>query len=345
MPSVTSAERAASDERNLHDMLLVTVFIGLLTVMGLLSVVFVAWTAATNTLSAPLLWSLALSAAAMGLGFLFGIPKVLQGKKSPDSVSANPRGTETAARNYDQRVNTNLEEISDWLTKIIVGLGLVELRQLPEYVDRLALRVGLSFGDGQAFHTVGLAMILFFMPIGFLYGYLMTRLYLQGALARAEGGEFWQRLTETSQKANAALSAAAALTARRDAQVRTAEEAATLWNSDPHRGIAGGRSEANGRKVTAEIRPITSTSPVNRVHLEVASTDPKKPLRDPVKFLLHPTFDEPEVTQLPDPDGIARLDILSEGVFTVGVEADQGATTLELDLARVPGGTAAFYNN
>ena len=234
MAAPTSAESAVSDERNLHDMLLVTVFIGLLAVIGLASVVCVALTTRTERPSAPLLWSLALSAASMGVGFLFGIPKVLQGKKSPDSAPANSIGAEVTARNYDQRVNTNLEEISDWLTKIIVGLGLVELRQLPAYIDRLALRVGLSFGDGQTFHTVGLAMILFFMPVGFLYGYLMTRLYLQGALARAEGGEFWRRLTETSQKANAALSAAAALTARRDAQARTAEEA-ELWSTSPRR--------------------------------------------------------------------------------------------------------------
>jgi hypothetical protein len=82
-------------------------------------------------------------------------------------------------------VNTNLEEISDWLTKIIVGVTLVELKSLPPYAEKLANRVtsNLAAGGHSGF---GLAMILGFGTLGFLFGYLVTRLYIQGALARAE---------------------------------------------------------------------------------------------------------------------------------------------------------------
>jgi len=34
--------------------------------------------------------------------------------------------------------NTNLEQISDWLTKILVGVGLTQLREIPGQVQRLA---------------------------------------------------------------------------------------------------------------------------------------------------------------------------------------------------------------
>ena len=138
-----------------------------------------------------ILWAIGLFAGAAGLGFLFGIPKVLQGtspvKKTAatdDEKNATPAAAE-ALPSYQQRVNTNLEEISDWLTKIIVGVTLVELKSLPPYAEKLANRVtsNLAAGGHSGF---GLAMILGFGTLGFLFGYLVTRLYIQGALARAE---------------------------------------------------------------------------------------------------------------------------------------------------------------
>jgi hypothetical protein len=87
------------------------------------------------------------------------------------------------------RSNTNLEEISDWLTKIIVGLGLAHLAQMPGYVRRLTAFVSSSSSvpGAEAFTpNVALAVMVAFGGCGFLLGYLMTRLFLQGALGRAE---------------------------------------------------------------------------------------------------------------------------------------------------------------
>ena len=39
----------------------------------------------------------------------------------------------------DLQANTNMERISDWLTKILVGAGLVELKGLPRAIDSAAL--------------------------------------------------------------------------------------------------------------------------------------------------------------------------------------------------------------
>jgi hypothetical protein len=59
--------------------------------------------------------AIAIASAATGylLGFLFGISRSLQGGDSSESNSQSFPG------------NTNLEQISDWLTKILVGVGLV----------------------------------------------------------------------------------------------------------------------------------------------------------------------------------------------------------------------------
>jgi hypothetical protein len=356
-----AARAAAQKEADRADMGLITRFVGTLLAAGWAALLCYAVATSGLSFAGPLLWSLALLIAGMGLGFLFGIPKVLQGTKPRRAVKGEAPGSdqtpaaETPAEGYAQRVNTNLEEISDWLTKIIVGLGLVELRKLPPFMTQLAQRIAGSFGQADAPVSVALAMVVFFPVSGFLYGYLMTRLYLQGALARAERDltsrleAVEQQAASASQKSSAALTTLAAQIERAraslSAEVGEGKEAAgkALWDSDPHKGLAGGRAESDDRRLTATIRPVTANSPINRVHLEVLSTDPKRPLTGPVRFLLHPTFDEPDITVDSDPDGVARLDILSWGAFTAGALSDDGATKLELDLARVPGGNESFY--
>lgn len=141
---------------------------------------YVNFTHRTAGVLAVEMWSLATYAAGFGIGFLFGIPRVLQ--------SDNPGA---AGGSYIQRVNTNLEQISDWLTKIIVGLGLVQLQQLPGFLKGISLWAAASLPLGRdtsltqvaAFAT---AFLVYFVVTGFLAGYLLTRLYLAGAFRRAD---------------------------------------------------------------------------------------------------------------------------------------------------------------
>jgi hypothetical protein len=121
-----------------------------------------------------------------------------------------------------------------------------------------------------------------------------------------------------------------------------------LWRQDPNNGQFGGRPEANSRRLSAVIAPRPdAVDPADcRVQLTVESTDPQnKPLTGKVTFYLHPTFVPQERTVQLESPGAANLQFHSEGRFTVGVEADDGATRLELNLARVPGGTREFYEN
>lgn len=84
------------------------------------------------------------------------------------------------------RVNTNLEQISDWLTKILVGVGLVQLGSIIDSVSRLADYVGAPLGDAAAGPAFALSVLVYFFVVGFLLAYLWTRLNLTGAFARAE---------------------------------------------------------------------------------------------------------------------------------------------------------------
>src|SRR6476620_11118100 len=57
------------------------------------------------------------------LGFLFGIPKRNVEKESAYNLS------------------TNLVDISDWLTKIIIGLGLIEIKKIPATLQSIGVYV------------------------------------------------------------------------------------------------------------------------------------------------------------------------------------------------------------
>ena len=114
------------------------------------------------------------------LGFLFGIPRTLQGERPPDVLEPAGNGRP------EYRVNTNLEQISDWLTKILVGVGLVQLGSIIDSVGGLANHVGAALGEAAAGPAFALAVLVYFFVGGFLLAYLWTRLNLTGAFARAE---------------------------------------------------------------------------------------------------------------------------------------------------------------
>jgi hypothetical protein len=145
---------------------------------------------AFGVLGAAAVTACAASVVGTLLGFLFAIPRA-QSKDSRESTSAEPAVADGAASATSKTsksvlgVNTNLEEISDWLTKIIVGMGLVNLEKIPAQLRGLGVYFGASFGDIPGRESLALALLLLFGTSGFLMGYLLTRLYLAGAFSRA----------------------------------------------------------------------------------------------------------------------------------------------------------------
>lgn len=90
----------------------------------------------------------------------------------PDSESPAPAKTRTTYTD----VNTNLEQISDWLTKIIVGIGLTELRNIPDALGDFGNNVGNYYTYGG--HVYGVGGGLYFLIAGFFLGYVGTRVRL-----------------------------------------------------------------------------------------------------------------------------------------------------------------------
>jgi hypothetical protein len=105
------------------------------------------------------------------VGLLFGF-RPTGGSQSSADKSLNARA----------RPFTNLEEIADWLTKLILGAGLVELTKMPGPVHQFAIFMAKGVDplppDQKAdpgSPAVALAIMGFFFASGILYGYLWTR--------------------------------------------------------------------------------------------------------------------------------------------------------------------------
>jgi hypothetical protein len=110
------------------------------------------------------------------LGFLFGIPRALAGPEQGDDADTR--------RGY--LPNTNLEQISDWLTKILVGVGLVQFTTLARHIGDLIDFLGPSLGGEPRGRAFAGATVAVFSISGFLAFYLVTRLYLGRAFAQAD---------------------------------------------------------------------------------------------------------------------------------------------------------------
>jgi CheY-like chemotaxis protein len=116
------------------------------------------------------------------IGFLFGIPRRLQEpsvQPAKDAEVPSPRGLPWAG-------NTSLEQISDWLTKIIVGVGLTQLLNLPTALASLGSVVGPALGGFPASASFGTLAFVYFAIGGFFTAYLWTSLRLTSLLVSSE---------------------------------------------------------------------------------------------------------------------------------------------------------------
>lgn len=121
------------------------------------------------------------------VGFLFGIPRTLQdssaagpGQIAGDTPAPAPgaapaaTGTAGALGRRASQDNTNLEQISDWLTKIIVGIGLTQLTQLPAMIQSTGEYIAAAISP-HAPTVIGSLILVVFSISGFLVAYLLTK--------------------------------------------------------------------------------------------------------------------------------------------------------------------------
>jgi hypothetical protein len=138
------------------------------------------------------------------LGFLFGVPYTRDSGASSaapnEGVSAigatsTSLGTEagnpsmppqSAPPGIQYRPNTSLEQISDWLTKMIVGVGLVEIKEIPAKLAHTAKFVSSGLGDTVSTLVFAWATLIFFPVCGFIFGFLWARFNLRRLFSDAD---------------------------------------------------------------------------------------------------------------------------------------------------------------
>lgn len=139
------------------------------------------------------------------VGFLFGIPRTLQDPLAAAgdeaARAADQQEDRPSPANIRYQVNTNLEQISDWLTKILVGVGLTQLNEVPARLNDLANYLGPAFGgEAAGGDRFSIVVVLYFTTTGFLFAYLWTRLFLAGALAQADLSTVLRRVEQRIEK-------------------------------------------------------------------------------------------------------------------------------------------------
>lgn len=121
------------------------------------------------------------------MGTLFGMPKRNNEKES------------------DYSLNNSLVEISDWLTKIIVGLGLVNLKEIPGYLVSLGEYVRTSSKyDGQLLNIYSIGIVIYFGFLGLYIGYNYMRLVLSNKYKYADDNLIRKELEMAHEKINEA---------------------------------------------------------------------------------------------------------------------------------------------
>lgn len=123
-------------------------------------------------------------------GFLFGIPHARQqaatSKAEPPEKQQSAGDRDEAAEDIRYTPSTSLEQIADWLTKIIVGVGLTQLNKIPGKLVLLTGYLSAGMGDDPASKPFVMAVYIYYSVNGFLFGFLWSRLQMLRAFADAE---------------------------------------------------------------------------------------------------------------------------------------------------------------
>ena len=105
---------------------------------------------------------------------------------------------------------------------------------------------------------------------------------------------------------------------------------------DPCKGRFGGSREDNDFKITVDKIPDPSIKGWYNLIFKVMDKDPnRKKLDGQVRFHLHPTF-TPDIETVNVENGVAKLNKIAWGAFTIGVEILNTGSKLELDLGDEP---------
>jgi hypothetical protein len=294
------------------------------------------------------------------LGLLFGSPTVGSSRTqgSPKADVEPPSPSTAAPPGLGVRPNTSLERIADWLTTMIVGLGLVHLGSLRGHADAMSvwLTRAITANNGSN-GTPGMMIALGFAFAGFMLIYLWSLRFLPSELrnsyealkARAESAEAQAEYFKAKAmlvvppaklaQLQATLTAAhvdAALTSEVVARYRISTRA----DSEPMQDF--GPEEDRGYRLNARVADLGN----RKYEVTVELTSPIDGAADKVFWLLHNSFTPEVMSDCPITAGTpTTYTTVVDEAFWVGAIVpvpNQPSVHLAISLAAVPGVPAAF---
>lgn len=228
------------------------------------------------------------------LGLLFGVPRSLQaantlaapapapaaavvadpgaggGGGAGAAVAAIAGSVPAPAPAATNQPNTNLTEISDWLTKIMVGVSLTQLGTIRSEVVSLVNALAPGFGGGPAAVPFVGGLVTLSTLTGFLAGYLLSRIFLPSAFNDAESR------AEEAGKRGAKAAVDAAIKPLEESGRRAAEQAvqaAVQPLAEASRQAVADTVSADAdaiRVVEAQLNPGTGTPPPSQSEIDAA---------------------------------------------------------------------------
>lgn len=193
-----------SSEENTFWAIIVSVLLAYLVGLFFLSLAMSGWSFSSGARIIAVAIVVGAAVVIVGglLGFLFGMPRAFSSEaKKEANVGANGSASERVASADETAerkepgltwVNNNLVEVSDWLTKIVVGVGLVQLSEIVGWLSEAGLYLGIAAGlanaptpgaailtqDQLTARAFGVAVILLNLGVGFLVSYIYARTLL-----------------------------------------------------------------------------------------------------------------------------------------------------------------------
>lgn len=303
--------------------------------------------------------------AGCAVGFIFAIPKSAQGARQEQRVPIKESGNRLNPGEY-YNDNTSLEEISDWLVKIIIGLSLTQFSYLKDTVESAANSIAAIFpcipnGQGcKSFFVFTYAIIIFYSVGGIIIGYLWTRIDFPKILTKSKGELELIAKLEKQNKTMVRMINDPGSPVRMNELPQTeslddpllselidniAGTKPVITSSDQQKGRWGGKHMEKGYQLLATVKNANIID-LYQVTLTVR-TGYGKTFSGPVVVLL-PDFLNPSVRLL-HAEGQAEvfISVLASEAFTaaalVDIQSEKEYTSLELDLNQMPLLPESFY--
>lgn len=155
--------------------------LGTLVLFGLVAIPFVTLPKANPTgwIEVELI-AIGLLVVGGFFGFLFGLPTSVQ----PSSGSnAQPGGPAPVLR-----VSTHLEDVTTKIATLLTGVALAQIITIPHYIGlfNTDLQGLLGVHSGTPGSALGVALLLYFPPLGFVISYVIMRVTVSQLFAEAD---------------------------------------------------------------------------------------------------------------------------------------------------------------